>query len=216
MRLLGRRGTSIAREVKEAGRSSVDLSEKDRAQLFEQAVNQCTLRMMTHRLYMHYGVVPGEKDQSPLSPTWEHQHIYFWDAEEPFERKSLPEHFRDAECHYFVFMALPNDLRVAGGVAMPWFGQPGGAMKYHVVHGLTKIPLNELKRLGIVREVEPVTVTFDNVAVLTDRIHYFLMVNEKDLHPEQLRVMDSTGKLLTLYEALQLGKVRVVRLADTR
>lgn len=214
-RLLGRKGGSIAGVANGEADLQKDQPNSGEAIAFEQAVNQCTLRMMTHRLYMHYGAVPGEKDQSPLSPTWEHQHIYFWEADEIFERKSLPETFRLAPVHYFVFFEMPEDLSLAAGVAAPWFGKPGGGKKMHVVHGHTKITINELKRLGIVREVEPVTVTMENLAVLTDRAHYFLMVNATDLHPETYRIQDGSGKSLTLYEALQQGKVKVVRMART-
>ena len=181
------------------------------ALVLEHAVNQCTLRMLTHPLFMHYGEAEGSSDL-PGSEPWKNTHLFFWEAEEPFERKALPESFMALPQHFFLILEMPDDLELSGGVVAPWFGQPGGGIKYSFVHGKQPVELNELKQLGILREVEMVTITQENLAVLTDRSHHLLLVKKKDLHPTTLRLQDTNGKVLTLYEALVAGKVRVVRM----
>ncbi len=54
-------------------------------------IEESTLQIMTHDLYMHYHTDDIVEDAS--NPEWQNQALFFWKNNEAFEKKSLPPNF---------------------------------------------------------------------------------------------------------------------------
>jgi fructoselysine-6-P-deglycase FrlB-like protein len=54
-------------------------------------INDSILTFIPRELYMHYWDSATEKNLQ--NPSWQNQGVFFWNNNEPFERKSLPEFF---------------------------------------------------------------------------------------------------------------------------
>ena len=57
----------------------------------EKNINESCLAILTHPMFMHYW--SGTTKENSQDPEWQNQAYYFWDAAEPFEKKSLPPAF---------------------------------------------------------------------------------------------------------------------------
>jgi len=181
--------------------------------MMEDLVNRSPLRVITHPVYMHYGLGTTEAQASDISPeALQHTADFFWQAEEAFERKSLPDSFKALPCHYFIFLKLPVDLSLTYGAAIPWFGQPGGGTKYCVRRQGQPVSLAELKRLGIITEVAYETLHSQHLLILQDRDRYVIQIRQQDLDTATHRVMDASGKPLSLYQAIKQGKAHLLKM----
>lgn len=181
------------------------------AQVMEDLVNRSPLRVITHPIYMHYGMgLPANGQLS--ADAIRHTHYFFWRAEEAFERKSLPEAFKALPCHYFIIFQMPADLSLTYGAVAPWFGQPGGGTKYCIRHQDQPVALQELKRLGILSGVHYETLGPSNLDILQKRDQYVIHICKQDMDVVTHMVLDAHGQPLTLYQAIQQGKAHVLRL----
>lgn len=136
------------------------------------------LLLMVTQLYMHYWV-DGLVCTDPDDQTWQNQVVFFWKAEEPFPKKSLPPVFETFQSKYFVFTGDTSRISLTVGQAMPWFGMPGLGEKHVCEMNGQKISIPELQQLGLVLYVEPVTLTEDNQHLLTDRDNYLLLADPR-------------------------------------
>ncbi|MEQ8580340.1 MAG: glycohydrolase toxin TNT-related protein [Marinoscillum sp.] len=176
-----------------------------------EAVNGATLRMLNHQLFMHY--FDENTSPEPENPAWQNQGIFFWSANEPFEKKSLPPEFQHLEERYFIVNEIPSKYSVSKGDVMPWFGMPGGGEKYFILSGQSQIPINELISSGSLSYLELVSLTKDNMAMLHDREHYYLLLDS-----ETVRYEPNSDKFFfknnecSLGEVYKQGGIRIVRM----
>lgn len=141
-------------------------------------INSSTIRLMATQLYMHYWT-DGLVCENPNDQTWQNKVLFFWKAEEPFPKKSLPPIFESFKTKNFVFVGSTPGIGLKKGQAMPWFGMPGLGEKHGCeIHG-QKISIPELNKLGIVQYVEPVELTDSNLDILTDIEHYLFLIDER-------------------------------------
>ncbi len=136
------------------------------------------LLLMVTQLYMHYWV-DGLVCTDPDDQTWQNQVVFFWKAEEPFPKKSLPPVFETFQSKYFVFTGDTSRISLTVAQAMPWFGMPGLGEKHVCEINGQKISIPELQQLGLVQYVSPITLTEDNQHILTDRDNYFLLADPR-------------------------------------
>ena len=175
------------------------------------AVNNSTLRMLTHQLFMHYfdATMPVE----PNNPEWQNQGIFFWNADERFERKSLPPNFKDLEEKYFIVNEVPVDVSVSKGTAIPWFGMPGGGDKYFFVKNDAHFPIKELIPSSAISYVELIKLNPSNLHVLNDRVNYSLLLDTEKVryepHSDKFFLNGSETNLGGCYQG---GGVKVIRL----
>lgn len=182
---------------------------RDLNQVQKEKLAASTLRVMTAQLYMHYWT-DGLVCTDPNDPKWLNQAVFFWKAEEPFPKKSLPPAFETFETRYFVFTGELPDLKLSVGQAMPWFGMPGLGEK-HVceLHG-QMIAIPELSRLKVVQYVTPATLQDDNLDILQDTENYFLLTDSRlaTFQNEDFYLGDKPVRLETAYS---VGGVHIVK-----
>jgi hypothetical protein len=156
-------GFKIIRPLTEVQRESIDKS---------------TILLRTGQLYMHYWtdnlVCTDHND-----PEWQNKVMFFWKAEEPFPKKSLPPEFETFKNKYFLFTGDTSKFSLQVGKAMPWFGMPGLGEKHVCEMNGQKITIPELNKLGLVEYVEQAELTNDNLNILAGRENYFFLIDER-------------------------------------
>lgn len=106
------------------------------------------------KVFMHYDS-GNEKQKNFEDQGWTNQYVFFWDAHETFERKSLPEDFYNYQHRYFILAkALPKQINMGAGKVMPWFGMPGNGDKYFLSSNNQHVPIKKLMDAGYFRYVE--------------------------------------------------------------
>ena len=146
-------GYKVIRKLTEEQRESVDKS---------------TILLRASQLYMHYWtenlVCTDLNDQE-----WLNKVMFFWKAEEPFPKKSLPPVFETFEIKNFLFVGDTSNISLQTAQAIPWFGMPGLGEKCVCEINGNKITIPELYKLRMVEYVEPVELTNDNLEILTNK-----------------------------------------------
>jgi hypothetical protein len=137
-----------------------------------------TIPVMVAQLYMHYWT-DDLVCEDPNDQSWQNQVVFFWKADEPFPKKSLPPIFETFKVKNFVFVDNSLNIALKVGQAMPWFGMPGLGEKHFCELNNQKVTIPELYKLGVVEYIEPVELTNDNVEILTDRENHFFLVDER-------------------------------------
>ena len=188
----------------EASRRPLSLAQRE-------ALAHATLPLLATQLYLHYWL-PNLSGDDPQDQTWRNQVLYFWKAEEPFPNKSLPPVFETFQVKTFVFAGDTSALSVQVGQAAPWFGMPGLGEKHLCLRDGQEITIPELHRLGMVDYVERVELTLDNLATLTDREHYFFLIDSQ-LTPFENGTFYWQGQPATLEVAYSVGGIQLVRQA---
>ncbi|WP_421871614.1 glycohydrolase toxin TNT-related protein [Marinoscillum sp.] len=174
--------------------------QKPDSKLLAQKVNDSTLKMLFSDLYMHYYDVHRSPD--PTNPEWQNQGCFFWKADEPFERKSLPPHFTGLDKKHFTVNDIPSNISVSVGTAAPWFGMPGGGQKYCFKMNNQVIPISDLINNGSISYIEEIELSDDNLSVLHDRDNYLLLVN-----PESVRYVQGNDSFYVNEEKMTLGQI---------
>lgn len=173
----------------------------------KEELNTSTIPILMTQLYMHYWS-EGLVCEDPDDQGWKNQAVFFWNAEEPFPKKSLPPDFETFGVRYFVFVKY--DVLIKGGQVMPWFGMPGLGVKLFCELDNQQITISELSKMGMIEYVESVELTSDNLAILTDGEQYFYLADEK-----VAQVRDDTfllhGKYLPIDVAYSIGGLNIVR-----
>lgn len=176
-----------------------------------EALAHATLPLLATQLYMHYWL-PDLSEENPQDQTWRNQVLYFWKADEPFPNKSLPPVFETFQKKTFVFAGDTTALTLQLGQAAPWFGMPGLGEKHLCLRHGQGIAVPELHRLGLAKYVERVELTPHNLGVLTDRAHYFFLVDSQ-LTPLENDTLYWQGQPVALEVAYSVGGVQLVRQA---
>lgn len=137
-------------------------------------IEKSRLQLMTHELFMHYWSENLKEDSK--NPEWQNQAVFFWKFKEPFEKKSLPPSFKNIQEKYFIVNQIPDNTSIAAGQVMPWFGMPGGGMKYYFQNEGTQIQINKLANSNAITYVDVIELSDLNSEYLTKTEScYFLM-----------------------------------------
>lgn len=141
-------------------------------------IEESTIPLRTGQLYMHYWTdnltCTDRNDQE-----WQNKVMFFWKAEEPFPRKSLPSNFESYKEKHFLFKGDTSNISVQVGQAMPWFGMPGLGEKHACEVNGEKVTIPELKELGNVDYIEQIELSNDNLDILTNREKYSFLIDER-------------------------------------
>lgn len=188
----------------EAGHRQLSLAQRE-------ALAHATLPLLVTQLYLHYWQ-PNLPEEDPQDQTWRNQVLYFWKADEPFPNKSLPPVFETFQEKTFIFAGDTSALSVQVAQAAPWFGMPGLGEKHLCLRHGQEIPIPALHRLGLVEYVERVELTPHNLAALTDRTHYFFLVDSR-LTPFENGTFYWQGQPVAPEVAYSVGGLQLVRQA---
>ena len=154
---------------KEVKSLSSDLSEK---------VIQSTIPLFVGQLYSHY--LSDNVDQLDIHhPERENQTIFFWTAEETFEKKSMPPHFADMPVKYFIIIQQSETVIMQSAEVMPWFGMPGLGTKFCFIENEERLEIQDLAKRGIIQYIEIKEIANDNSLHLNDRENYIFLVDER-------------------------------------
>ena len=181
-----------------------DLTEEQK-----EKIEKSTILLRTGQLYMHYwtdNLICTDRD----NPEWQNKVMYFWKAEEPFPKKSLPPHFEAFEKKYFLFGEDTSNISVEVGQAMPWFGMPGLGEKYICEINGEKVTIPELNKLGKVDYIEQIDLTNDNLEILTDKENYFFLIDER-LTPFKNGNFYLNEKPIPISLAYSIGGIHIIR-----
>ncbi len=172
-------------------------------------IGKSTILLMTNQLYMHYWtgylVCEDTDNQEFLN-----QVMYFWKAEEPFPKKSLPPFFETFKAMNFVFIGDNSNISLKFGEVAPWFGMPGLGEKHFCEINSQKVTIPELNKLGFVEYVEPVELTTDNLDILTNREEYFFLIDVR-ITPFQNGIFYLKGKTIPIDVAYSIGGIHIVK-----
>lgn len=95
----------------------------------KESVEKLTILLRASQLYMHYWT-DNLVCKDPNDQAWQNKVMFFWKAEEPFPKKSLPPEFETFKIKYFLFKEHTSNVLLRIGQAMPWFGMPGLGEKH--------------------------------------------------------------------------------------
>ncbi|MDX6180873.1 hypothetical protein SGQ44_01815 [Flavobacterium sp. Fl-77] len=170
-------------------------------------INDSILTFMPRELYMHYWDNNTEKNLQ--DPSWQNQGVYFWNNNEPFERKSLPDFFENFEKKLFVFHEVPDYISLVSAKAIPWFGMPGEGDKFCLRYDDHPITLEEAHKLNIIKYVEIIELNYENLGVLNDRDNYCFLIDPKEVTFEN-QLFYLNGEKISLAELYQKKKLLVL------
>jgi len=171
-------------------------------------IESSTLQLLTHDLFMHYWSENLSENYS--NPEWQNQAIYFWRNEESFEKKSLPPHFNDLQHKVFIINGLPPSVSASGGPAMPWFGMPGGGIKYFFQSNGHQIPLKELVTKDNLSYIEMIELSNSTPDIFKDRENYFFLLNKTVIKFVNGNFFHNE-KELSFAEAVEMGGFSLIR-----
>jgi hypothetical protein len=147
----------------------------------KEAIEKSVLLLRTGQLFMHY-YTPDLAGANRDNPEWQNKVMFFWKAEEPFPKKSLPPEFETFESRHFLFSGDTSNISLLVAQAMPWFGMPGLGEKHVCEINGQKVTVPELYAKGLIEYVEQVTLTENNYDILTQNNDYFFLIDE-DISP---------------------------------
>jgi hypothetical protein len=181
-----------------------NLTEKQKSK-----IESSIILLRTGQLYTHYWtdnlVYTDRNDQE-----WQNKVMFFWKAEEPFPKKSLPPIFQNFEIKYFLFQGDTSKFSVQVGQAMPWFGMPGLGEKHVCEINGDKVTIPELYKLGFVEYIEKVELTDKNLDILTDKENYFFLIDER-ITPFYNGNFHLQGKPISISFAYSVGGIHIIK-----
>lgn len=175
----------------------------------KEAVDKSTILLRTGQLYMHYwtdNLVCTDRND----PEWQNKVLFFWKADEPFPKKSLPQEFETFKRKYFLFTGDTSSVSLKVGQAAPWFGMPGLGEKHFCEMNGQKVTIPELNKLGLVDYVEQVELTNESLAVLTNRDDYFFLIDDR-ITPFQNGNFYLQGKPVAIDIAYSIGGLQIIK-----
>ncbi len=175
----------------------------------KEKIDKSTILLRTGQLYMHYwtdNLVCTDRED----PEWQNKVMFFWKAEEPFPKKSLPPEFETFKTRHFLFGGDTSKISLQVGQAMPWFGMPGLGEKHGCEINGQKVTIPELNELGLVEYIEQVELTADNLDILTNREDYFFLIDDR-ITPFQNGNFYLKGKPISIDLAYSIGGIHIVK-----
>jgi hypothetical protein len=179
-----------------------------------ESVEKSTILLQKSQLYMHYWtdnlVCEDRNDQE-----WQNKVLYFWKADEPFPKKSLPPIFETFKVKNFLFVGNTSSISLQIGQAMPWFGMPGLGEKHGCEINSQKVTIPELNKLGFVEYVEPVELTNENLNILTDKENYFFLIDDR-ITPFQNGSFYLKDKPISIDVAYSIGGIHIIKKTELK
>jgi hypothetical protein len=178
----------------------------------KEGIKKSTILLRTGQLYMHYWtdnlICTDRNDQE-----WQNKVMFFWKAEEPFPRKSLPPNFEKLKVKHFLFQGDTSNISTQVGQAIPWFGMPGLGEKHVCDINDQKVTIPELHELGFIEYIEQVELTNENFEILTDKENYFFLIDER-LTPFRNGNFHLDGKPIPINVAYSVGGIHIIKKTD--
>lgn len=143
------------------------------------------------------------------APEWQNKVMFFWKAEEPFPKKSLPPEFENLKKKHFLFQGDLSKISLQTAQAMPWFGMPGLGAKHVCELNNQKITIPELNELGLIEYIEPVELTNDNLDILTKKEEYLFLIDER-ITPFRNGEFLLNEKPIPIEAAYSIGGIHIV------
>jgi hypothetical protein len=172
-------------------------------------IDKSTILLRTGQLYMHYWIDNlAWADRN--DPEWQNKVMFFWKAEEPFPKKSLPPEFETFKTKHFLFQGDTSKISLQVGQAIPWFGMPGLGEKHVCEMNGQKVTVPELNKLGLVEYIEQVELTNENLDILTNREDYFFLIDER-ITPFQNGNFYLKGKPVPIDVAYSIGGIHIIK-----
>ncbi len=181
-----------------------DLTEEQK-----ERIEKSTILLRTGQLYMHYWtdnlICTDRNDQE-----WQNKVMFFWKAEEPFPKKSLPPNFENFQVKHFLFEGNTSSISLQVGQAIPWFGMPGLGEKHVCEINGEKVTIPELHKLGFVAYIDQVELTTENLEILTDKENYLFLIDER-LTPFRNGNFQLDGKPIPISVAYSVGGIHIIK-----
>lgn len=175
----------------------------------KESIEKSIILLRTGQLYTHYWtenlVCNNRNDQE-----WQNKVMFFWKAEEPFPKKSLPPVFETFETKYFLFKGDLSKISVQVGQAMPWFGMPGLGEKHVCEINGEKVTIPELNELGLIDYIELIELTNENLDILTNKDDYFFLIDER-ITPFQNGNFYLKGTPIPISIAYSIGGIHIIK-----
>jgi hypothetical protein len=175
----------------------------------KERIDKSTIQLMATQLYMHYWT-DNLVCEDPNNQEWQNKVVFFWKAEEPFPKKSLPPVFETFKVKYFVFTGDTSNISVYMEQVIPWFGMPGLGEKHACQINGQKTTIPALNKLGVVEYVEPVELTMGNLDILTNREQYFFLIDNR-ITPFQNGNFYLEGRPIPIDVAYSIGGIHIVK-----
>jgi hypothetical protein len=173
------------------------------------SIEKSTILLRMSQLYMHYWTDKLVcKDRN--DPEWRNKVMFFWKAEEPFPKKSLPPEFETFNVKHFLFEGDTSKISLQVGQATPWFGMPGLGEKHVCEINSQKVTIPELNKLGIVEYYEQLELTNNNLNVLSNKEEYFFLIDER-ITPFQNGNFNLKGKPIPISVAYEIGGIHLIK-----
>ena len=172
-------------------------------------IDKSTILLRASQLYMHYWT-DHLVCEDPDDQDWLNKVMFFWKAEEPFPKKSLPPIFETFKVKNFLFTGNTSIISLKGGQVMPWYGMPGLGEKLFCEINGQKITIPELNKLGLVDYVDFIELADDNVDILTNREDYFFLIDNR-ITPFQKGNFYLNGTPIPIYVAYSIGGIHIVK-----
>ncbi len=174
-----------------------------------ESIDKSTILLRASQLYMHYytdNLVCTDKND----PEWLNKVMFFWKAEEPFPKKSLPPVFETFKIKNFLFVGDVPNVTLQVAQAMPWFGMPGLGDKCVCELNGEQITIPELNKLGVVDYVEPIALTNFNLEVLFNKEEYFWLIDDR-MTPFKNGSFHLNDKPIPIDVAYSIGGIHLVK-----
>ncbi|TCN67606.1 hypothetical protein [Acetobacteroides hydrogenigenes] len=177
-------------------------------------LDKSPLKLMQTQLFMHYWD-SKMKEENINDPTWQNQAIYFWKAEEPFEKKSLPPFFEEYEKKFFVIIKESPYIKFMSAKAIPWFGMPGMGDKIWGNRGGKDITIKELANENIIEFINFVDLVENNISILSQSGEYYFLVDDRIVRFDKgdFFIKD---KRIPLSLAYKIGGVHIVKKVENK
>ena len=175
----------------------------------KEQISKSTILLRTGQLFMHYwtdNLICSDRND----PEWQNKVMFFWKAEEPFPKKSLPPQFETFKIKYFLFTGDTSKISLQVGQAMPWFGMPGLGEKHVCEVKGEKVTIPELNKLGLVEYIEFVELTESNSDILTNKDEYFFLIDDR-ITPFQNGNFHLKGIAVPIDVAYSVGGIHIIR-----
>ena len=180
------------------------LTEEQRKQ-----IEKSTILLRTGQLYMHYWtdnlVCVDRNDQE-----WRNKVMFFWKAEEPFPKKSLPREFETFKTKHFLFQGDTSIISLLVGQAAPWFGMPGLGEKHSCEINGEKVTIPELNKLDLVEYIEHVELMNENLDILTNKEDYFFLIDDR-ITPFQNGNFYLKENIIPIDMAYSIGGIHIIK-----
>ena len=172
-------------------------------------IRNSNIPILVSELYMHYWT-ENLTPSNPNDQNWQNQALFFWKAEEPFSKKSLPPVFENYQKKFFVFSTVPDNIIMHSGEVIPWFGMPGKGIKHYCEVNNKKVSFSQMSKDNVIQYILPVKLSESNLNILTDRENYVFICDQRFVtyKNNQFQVNE---KIIPIELAYSIGGIHIVK-----